>query len=169
MFEIGRIAVKLAGRDSGMKCVIIDVIDKNNVMIDGQVRRRKCNIKHLELLDQVIKISKNAPKSEVIKIFKKEFNIEIKETKPKKTSERPKKQRVKKEMPIKKEVKKVPKKAVKTETKVTEAKVEKKVETKPKAEVKEAVKVKKIKPKEENNSKTIEFDSKKASEIKKID
>ena len=41
MFEIGRLCVKIAGRDAGNKCVIVDVIDKNFVMIDGRASCRE--------------------------------------------------------------------------------------------------------------------------------
>jgi large subunit ribosomal protein L14e len=58
MYQIGRLCVKLAGRDARKKCVIIDVLDNNFVMIDGQTRRKKCNIRHLEPLDKVLKIKK---------------------------------------------------------------------------------------------------------------
>ena len=71
MYEIGRLCVKLAGRDARMKCVIIDVLDNNYVMIDGQTRRRKCNINHLEPLDKVLKVKKNATHSEVKTVLKK--------------------------------------------------------------------------------------------------
>jgi len=43
----GRICVKTAGRDAGLKCVIVDVLDDKFVLIDGETRRRKCNILHL--------------------------------------------------------------------------------------------------------------------------
>lgn len=78
MFEIGRLCVKIAGRDSGKKGVIIDLLDNNYVLIDGEVRRKKCNIKHLEPIDKVIKISKNASHEEVISILNKE-GFQIKE------------------------------------------------------------------------------------------
>ena len=89
MYEIGRLCVKLAGRDARMKCVIIEVLDNNYVMIDGQTRRRKCNINHLEPLDKVLKIKKNATHSEVKTALKKE-KIEVIDTKPKKAKEQPK-------------------------------------------------------------------------------
>ena len=47
MFEIGKTCLKIAGRDAGKLAVIIDVLDETYVMIDGEVRRRKCNIYHL--------------------------------------------------------------------------------------------------------------------------
>ncbi len=33
--EVGRVCVKLNGREAGRKCVIVDVIDKNFVLITG--------------------------------------------------------------------------------------------------------------------------------------
>lgn len=72
MFEIGRLCVKIAGRDSGKKALIIDVLDNNYVLIDGEVRRKKCNVRHLEPLDKVLKINKNASHEEVIDALKKE-------------------------------------------------------------------------------------------------
>ncbi|MBS3137094.1 50S ribosomal protein L14e [Candidatus Woesearchaeota archaeon] len=67
MFSIGRVCLKIAGRDSDCKCVIIDVIDSNYVLIDGQTRRRKCNIDHLEPLPQRVEIEKNALYDAVVK------------------------------------------------------------------------------------------------------
>lgn len=124
MYEIGRLCVKIAGRDSGMKCVIIDVVDKNTVIIDGQTRRRKCNVRHLEPLDEVLKVNKNAPKTEIVRVFK-TLNIDIKETKPKKAQPKPKKARKKKEKPVKNEskpAKKAVKEAKKVEAKETKTK-----------------------------------------------
>ncbi len=137
MFEIGRICIKIAGRDAGMKCVIVDVLDKNHVLIDGQTRRRKCNIRHLEPLDQTVKVTKNAPKTEIIRVFK-EMKIEIKETKAKKKTERPKKVRKKKQKPVKpakQPVKEKAKTTLKAETKMgtktgTEKEKKKEPETK---------------------------------------
>ena len=67
MIEIGRVCIKLAGRDAGELAVIIDKIDKNFVKIDGNVRRRKCNLTHLEPLDKVVKIKKDASTADVHK------------------------------------------------------------------------------------------------------
>ena len=110
MIEVGRICVKIAGRDSGRKCVVVEIVDDNYVMIDGDVRRKKCNIRHLEPLDKVIKISKGASHADVETEFKK-LKLSVWKTKPKKAEERPRKKR---------KVKK------KVEEKVVEKKVEKK-------------------------------------------
>src|SRR4030042_5135591 len=103
MFNIGRVCVKIAGRDAGKKCIIVDVIDEHYVLIDGQTRRRKCNIKHLEPLNQSVQLTKNAPAPEVVRVLQ-ELNILVEEKKPKTkktTAERPKRTRKKKEKPVK--------------------------------------------------------------------
>ena len=93
MIEVGRLIMKVAGRDAGMRGVILDVIDNSTVMIDGEARRRKCNIIHLEPLKTKIKIAKNASHAEVVKAFK-ELGIELTEKKSKKTTLRQKRQKV---------------------------------------------------------------------------
>ena len=92
MIEIGRLCVKIAGRDARKKCVIVDIVDDNFVMIDGETRRKRCNIRHLEPLDAVLKIKKGVSHSDVVAEFKK-LKIEIKEKKSKEKTERPKKVR----------------------------------------------------------------------------
>ncbi|MDP7116524.1 MAG: KOW domain-containing RNA-binding protein [Candidatus Woesearchaeota archaeon] len=94
MFEVGRLAVKIAGRDAGKKCVVIEELKDNRVLIDGETRRKKCNPKHLEPLGSIIKISKSISHEDLKKELKK-LDIEIRETKPKETTERPKKQKKK--------------------------------------------------------------------------
>ena len=92
MIEIGRIVVKIAGRDAGKKGVIIDILDDKFVLVDGETRRRKCNILHIEPLSQVIKIEKNASHEEVAKALK-ELGIGARQTKPKPKTEKPRKKR----------------------------------------------------------------------------
>ena len=108
MIEVGRICVKTAGRDSRYKCAIVDIINNNFVLIDGDVRRKRCNIKHLEPLGKVIKIRKGASHDVVVAEFKK-LGIEIKEKKSKPKTERPRKIRKKKEKEPE-EIEKKPKK-----------------------------------------------------------
>jgi len=56
--EVGRVCVKTAGREAGEKCVIIELIDENFVeVIGGSVKNRRCNINHLEPLDETIEVS----------------------------------------------------------------------------------------------------------------
>ncbi|MEM2121579.1 MAG: 50S ribosomal protein L14e [Candidatus Woesearchaeota archaeon] len=70
MMEIGRLCMKIAGRDAGKYGIIIDVINEKFVMLDGQVRRRKVNINHIEPLPQVLNIKKNASHEEVVEALK---------------------------------------------------------------------------------------------------
>jgi len=112
MYEIGRLCVKIAGRDANKKCVIIEVLDDVYVMIDGQTRRRKCNIIHLEPLDKVLKIKKGASHTEVKSVLKKE-KILVVDTKPKPKKEKP----IKGKATEKKETKKIEKKETKKEEK----------------------------------------------------
>lgn len=99
MIDIGRLCVKIAGREAGAKCLVVDVIDQNMVMIDGQVKRKKCNIRHLELLKQKADIKKGASHADVVSALKK-LKIEVKE----------KKKKVKKAEPAKEDKTQKPKK-----------------------------------------------------------
>ena len=79
--EIGRIAVKVAGRDAARKCVIIDVIDKNFVVVTGPksltgVRRRRVNIAHLAFTPHKVEIKENADDEEVLQALEKAGLIE---------------------------------------------------------------------------------------------
>lgn len=96
MIEIGQVCLKIAGRNAGSYCVIVDKIDDNFVLIDGNVKRKRCNIKHLEPLDIILKIKKGASTDSVHEAMKKE-KIKVVTTKPKaKKAEKPVKQRKKK-------------------------------------------------------------------------
>jgi large subunit ribosomal protein L14e len=66
VMEIGRVCVKLAGHDAGKRCVIVDVLDSNYVVVSGAgVKRRRCNIAHLEPTDKKLDIPKGASDEEV--------------------------------------------------------------------------------------------------------
>lgn len=65
--EIGRLCVKLAGRDAGKECLIVEVKDKNFVVVDGNTRRKRVNIDHLEILQQKADIKKGASHEDVVK------------------------------------------------------------------------------------------------------
>ncbi len=114
MIEVGRLIVKLAGRDAGLKGVIVEILEKGYILVDGQVRRRKCNILHVEPLDKVIKLPKKASHEEVVKALKAE-GIEVKEKKKKgkEKADRPKKVRKKKEKAAIEKKEDMPKKEVK--------------------------------------------------------
>lgn len=73
--EVGRICVKLTGREAGRKCVIVDVIDKNFVLVTGPksvtgVKRRRANVNHIEPLQEKIAINRGASDEEVVEALK---------------------------------------------------------------------------------------------------
>lgn len=88
-FEVGRVAVKTAGRETAKKCIILGFIDKNFVLVTGAgistVRRRSANLKHLVPVDSLVKIKENASDEDVakainsagIKDFDKEYDFVV--------------------------------------------------------------------------------------------
>ena len=89
--EIGQLCVKTTGREGGKICVVVDKIEDAFVLIDGQVKRRRCNIFHLKTIDNKINIKKNESTENIKKEFKK-LGYEIKEKK--KVMEKPKEEKV---------------------------------------------------------------------------
>ena len=81
-YNVGRMCVKIAGRDAGATCVVVDTVDEHTVLVDGQTRRRKCNTCHLEALSNVLPIKKGASHSDVEKEFKK-LHLSVLNTTPK--------------------------------------------------------------------------------------
>jgi len=120
LFQVGRLCVKLAGRDAGKKCVVVEQVDNTYVVIDGATRRKKVNVKHLEPLPDSLDIKDKASHSDVEKAFK-ELGVTVWNSKKKEAKERPMKAKVRKEKPAKKG---------KKEEKKVEVKEEKKVEKK---------------------------------------
>ena len=75
-FEVGRVCVKLLGRETGKKCVIVDVVDKNFVLVTGPksvtgIRRRRTNVDHLEPTAEIVELKKGAADDEVEKALTK--------------------------------------------------------------------------------------------------
>ena len=67
--EVGRVCLKTAGREAGEKCVILEVIDETFVAVVGlSVQHRRCNIRHLEPMDETIDI-----KSDDVEAIKKQL------------------------------------------------------------------------------------------------
>jgi large subunit ribosomal protein L14e len=80
--DVGRICVKLAGREAGRKCVIADVIDKNFVLITGPkevsgVRRRRVNMNHIEPIDDKIEVDRGASDEEIIEVLSNSEKLEL--------------------------------------------------------------------------------------------
>lgn len=112
IFDVGRVCTKIAGRDAGQKCVVVNVIDETMVVIDGVTRRRKCNTKHLEPSKTVVKVEKDIATDALVKVMLdekiiSEIDIPKKGTKDRKKAEtRPKKAKVVKKQGSKKPAKK---------------------------------------------------------------
>lgn len=65
------------GRETGRKCVVVDVVDKNFVLVTGPksvtgVRRRRTNVDHLEPTAESVEVKKGAPDDEVEKALTKD-------------------------------------------------------------------------------------------------
>jgi len=72
--NIGQVCVKIAGREAGKYCVVIKKMDNNFVFITGPreltgVKRRRCNIDHLEPASYFLKIKEDESDKEVIKAY----------------------------------------------------------------------------------------------------
>lgn len=88
--EVGRICLKLNGREAGRKCVIVAVIDKNFVLITGPknltgVKRRRVNINHIEPLEDKISVKRGVSDEEIMEALKTAGKIEemVQKVKPK--------------------------------------------------------------------------------------
>ena len=73
--EVGRICVKTVGREAGKKCIIVDIVDKNFVLITGPrtvsgIKRRRANINHLELTQEKIDVNRGVTDEEVTEALK---------------------------------------------------------------------------------------------------
>ncbi|HLC37700.1 MAG TPA: 50S ribosomal protein L14e [Candidatus Nanoarchaeia archaeon] len=79
VLDIGRVCMKIAGRDSNKIAVVIKKLDDNHVLIEGNVRRKKCNIKHLEPLNKILKIKEEETGDNIRELLEKEgFKIDKK-------------------------------------------------------------------------------------------
>jgi large subunit ribosomal protein L14e len=79
--EVGRICVKLTGREAGRKCVIVDIMDKSFVLITGPktvtgIKRRRVNVNHIEPIQDRIEIKRGASDEEVAEAFKASGKLE---------------------------------------------------------------------------------------------
>jgi large subunit ribosomal protein L14e len=73
--EVGRICVKLTGREAGRKCVIVDIMDKSFVLITGPktvtgIKRRRANMNHIEPTQDKLEIKRGASDEEVAESLK---------------------------------------------------------------------------------------------------
>jgi len=77
MIEVGSICIKTVGREGGNYCVVVEKGKEGMFIITGPkeytgIRRRRCNVKHLEPTGHKIEIKSGATDAEIITILKKE-------------------------------------------------------------------------------------------------
>ena len=107
ILNVGRMALKIAGRDAGKRCVVVDTLEKGFVLVDGETRRKKCNVRHLEPLPHVLDVAKGASHDDVKKAFE-AVGLKVRETKPKQAGAKPVKQKAEKKAAPKAAEKKAP-------------------------------------------------------------
>lgn len=88
LYNIGRVCVKLAGRDAGLKCVVLSEAKEGKVLIDGATRRREVNMDHLEPLADTVALKAGASTTDVAKVLE-PLGVKVRETKAKKAGARP--------------------------------------------------------------------------------
>jgi large subunit ribosomal protein L14e len=93
MIEPGRIVLKIAGREAGRYAVIVENVNDNFVLITGPksitgVKRRKCNIEHVEPTEHKLDINSKADDATIENMWrgsglieKLQINIPVKRTK----------------------------------------------------------------------------------------
>ena len=79
--EVGRICVKITGREAGRKCIVLNIIDENFVLITGPrkvsgVKRRRVNISHIEPTEVKIDIMREATDEEIVQALTKTGKLE---------------------------------------------------------------------------------------------
>ncbi len=72
--EVGSVCIKTFGREKGSRCVIVELIDKNFVLVTGPpeltgVKRRRVNIKHLQPTEERMNLKKGSSDQEITEIL----------------------------------------------------------------------------------------------------
>lgn len=73
--DVGRICMKIAGREASRYCVIVEKVKDNFVLITGPksitgVKRRKCNIDHIEPTEHKFDIGAKADDASIEGLWK---------------------------------------------------------------------------------------------------
>ena len=81
ILDVGRVCMKTAGREAGKFCVVLDKAKDDFILVTGpknitRIKRRKCNILHLEPTEEKFNISQDADDSAVEKAWKSSDLIE---------------------------------------------------------------------------------------------
>ncbi|MHA1951011.1 MAG: 50S ribosomal protein L14e [Candidatus Thorarchaeota archaeon] len=74
LYEQGRVCVKTMGREAGGLCVVVGKKDESYVVVTGPrklsgVKRRSCNIRHLEPLETILTFAEDADDEAIEKVI----------------------------------------------------------------------------------------------------
>ena len=74
--QVGRVCMKVVGREAGMYCVVVKPVSKSFVEISGPklltgIKRRKVNISHLEPTQHMLEIKEGATDEDLVAAFEK--------------------------------------------------------------------------------------------------
>lgn len=74
VFEVGRVCIKNVGRESGKYCVVLNKENQSFVLVTGPklltgVKRRRCNVNHLQPTEHKLDVKENAADEDVITAF----------------------------------------------------------------------------------------------------
>ena|SRR3989338_2906217 len=65
--DVGRVCIKTMGHETAKKCVVVDAAGDNFVVVAGPgVKKRRCNINHLQVLPNKVDVKKGADAKEAI-------------------------------------------------------------------------------------------------------
>jgi large subunit ribosomal protein L14e len=72
--EVGRVCIKTVGKEAGCYCVVIGKEDKSFVPVTGPrllsgVKRRRCNVFHLQPTEYVLSVKENASDEDIINAY----------------------------------------------------------------------------------------------------
>ena len=70
MIDVGRLCVKTRGKDSGKSCVVVEIVDDNFVVVDGQLKRKRCNVDHLEPSHHQLPVASGSSHEEVVEALR---------------------------------------------------------------------------------------------------
>ena len=85
--DVGTVCMKIAGREGGGVCCVVKPVNKTFVIITGPklvtgIKRRRCNIEHLEPVGIKMDIKEDSTDEEIIEAYKKsnvitKFNLKL--------------------------------------------------------------------------------------------
>src|SRR3989344_523850 len=67
MVKIGDVVMKIAGRDAGRVGIVTEDLGKGFFMVDGDTRKKKVNVKHIEFLGKEGRVGKGSTREELRK------------------------------------------------------------------------------------------------------